>query len=135
MYQEVIQAQAAKMLQRHVRLVAMQELNVNLLKDSPLHVPRHKQLSAKAVGEPPMQMSAAVACALQDAIAAAWEDHNKQSKRILVSDVHAGTIPVVDKSGGETDGGVEAFKQRQQRPVLQLPATTANIKRALPPLL
>jgi xanthine dehydrogenase molybdopterin-binding subunit B len=46
-----------------------------MLHDSPLHVPRLQQLSAKGTGEPPLMLAAAVACALQDAVTAAWADH------------------------------------------------------------
>jgi xanthine dehydrogenase molybdopterin-binding subunit B len=81
----------------------MQEFTVNMLQDSPLHVPKLQQLSAKGTGEPPLMLAAAVACAVQDAVAAAWEEHGQQ--------------------------------RLEQLPVLHLPATTASIKRALPPVL
>jgi xanthine dehydrogenase molybdopterin-binding subunit B len=81
----------------------MQEFTVHMLRDSPLHVPKLQQLGAKGTGEPPLMLAAAVACAVQDAVAAAWADYPQQ--------------------------------RPEQLPVLDLPATTASIKRALPPLL
>jgi xanthine dehydrogenase molybdopterin-binding subunit B len=83
-------------------LFITQELNVHLLRGAPLHVAKLPQLSAKATGEPPFMLAAAVACALQDAIGAAWAEH----------------------------GGVKA--QPHDVCPLSLPATTAAIKSALP---
>jgi xanthine dehydrogenase molybdopterin-binding subunit B len=50
-----------------------------MLCDSPLHVPKLQQLSAKGTGEPPLMLAAAVACALQDAVAAAWANLGHES--------------------------------------------------------
>lgn len=82
-----------------------------MLRDSPCHVPQRKHLSAKATGEPPFMLAAAAACALQDAVHAAWREYEQRQQE------------------GGKGGGTEAW------PVLQLPATTANILQALPPVL
>lgn len=95
-----------------VSLLLVQEFVVHMLRDSPLHVARLQLLSAKATGEPPFMMAAAVVCALQDAIAAAWADHQQEQNA---------------QQNGVGNG-------LQLLPVLHLPATTANIKAALPPL-
>ncbi|WIA12062.1 hypothetical protein OEZ85_012139 [Tetradesmus obliquus] len=54
------------------------EFSVAMLRDSPLHVPKLQQLGAKGTGEPPLMLAAAVACALQDAVAAAWADRGEE---------------------------------------------------------
>jgi len=102
-----------------LHLSCLQEFNVHMLHDSPLHVQQHHQLSAKASGEPPLMLAAAVACALQDALAAAWRDHEQQQQQQQQCREIASA----------------AIASRQQRPVLRLPATTAYIKAALPPVL
>jgi xanthine dehydrogenase molybdopterin-binding subunit B len=79
-----------------------------MLRDSPVHIPQRQQLSAKATGEPPLMMAAAVACALQDAVHAAWRQYSQQQR-------------------GQAVVGAAGW------PVLELPATTANILKALPP--
>ncbi len=48
---------------------------MHLLRGAPQHVAKLPQLSAKATGEPPFMLAAAVACALQDAVAAVWAEH------------------------------------------------------------
>lgn len=57
-------------------------------------------------------MAAAVSCALQDAVAAAWHGYRQQQQQA---------------AGGAVAEGMPC-------PSLQLPATTANILDALPPL-
>jgi hypothetical protein len=96
-----------------------QVLNVSMLRDSPCHVPQRKQLSAKATGEPPLMMAAAVACALQDAVHAAWRQHDQQQQQ-------QGKEEKQEEGGGVLGPG--------SWPVLQLPATTPHILQALPPL-
>lgn len=83
-----------------------------MLRDSPCHVPQRQQLSAKATGEPPLMMAAAVACALQDAVHAAWMQYEQQRKQ-----------------RGKAVQGPDSW------PVLELPATTAKTLQALPPQL
>lgn len=113
-----------------------------MLKDSPMHMPRRKQLSAKATGEPPMLMSAAVACALRDALSAAWADHKAQ--RNLQQQQHhqeqQQTTGRCDKASGavqcdDSNRQTAGLQREVLQEVLELPATTVNVKRALPPLL
>eukprot|EP00878_Enallax_costatus_P021902 GHUV01023213.1.p1 GENE.GHUV01023213.1~~GHUV01023213.1.p1 ORF type:complete len:286 (+),score=77.25 GHUV01023213.1:187-1044(+) len=113
------------------------ELNVYMLKDSPMHMPTRKQLSAKATGEPPMLMSAAVACALQDAITAAWADHQARQQpqqQHLQQPSGAGGCDGANgvRYNGSNGGGMQGSVPH---PALELPAATVNIKRALPPLI
>lgn len=96
-------------MQRSVCMSLLQVFNVSMLRDSPCHVPQRQQLSAKATGEPPLMMAAAVACALQDAVHAAWRQYEQRLQQ-----------------QGQAVQGPGSW------PVLELPATTANIQRALP---
>lgn len=96
-----------------VSVCLLEVFNVAMLRDSPVHVPQRQQLSAKATGEPPLMMAAAVACALQDAVHAAWRQYEQRQA----------------VQQGQAVQGPDSW------PVLELPATTANIQRALPPQL
>jgi xanthine dehydrogenase molybdopterin-binding subunit B len=102
-----------------------------MLHDSPLHVQQHQRLSAKATGEPPLMLAAAVGCALQDALAAAWGDHEQQQQEEEECAATAGDRQAVTVAAA-TAAAAGAAARRRQRAVLQLPATTANIERALP---
>jgi hypothetical protein len=97
-----------------------------MLRDSPCHVPQRKQLSAKATGEPPLMMAAAVACALQDAVHAAWRQHDQQQQQ--QQQQHLGQQQQEEGKEGGAVSGPGSW------PVLQLPATTPHILQALPPL-
>lgn len=102
-------------LPQNVLVLSLQVFNVHMLHESPIHVPVKRQLSAKATGEPPMLMAAAVACALQDAVAAAWSDYEQRHQQAEV--------------GGRS---AKVVKQRPSR--LQLPGTTVNLLKMLPPM-
>jgi len=130
------------------------EFHVSLLRDSPLHVPK---LSAKATGEPPMLLSAAVLCALQDAVGAAWrttttaqqDQHQHQQQETEGEDKHEGPTTQVKQNGvnstqssgcsssgyagirqGSSDGGGEVAVAA----VVNVPATAAALKEVLPPV-
>eukprot|EP00879_Flechtneria_rotunda_P005310 GHRR01005597.1.p1 GENE.GHRR01005597.1~~GHRR01005597.1.p1 ORF type:complete len:688 (+),score=262.80 GHRR01005597.1:308-2065(+) len=116
------------------------ELNVHMLRESPLHVSKFKQLSAKATGEPPLMLAAAVVCALQDAVAAAWIGYSAQTSRQQTerkggSDGALNGRPVGCGTAGEGRVIGRPLAGLEVLPVLQLPATAANLKKVLPPAL
>ena len=135
-----------------------QEFHVSLLHDSPLHVPK---LSAKATGEPPMLLSAAVLCALQDAVDAAWREHTttqqdqqqQQQEAEEEEEQHEGSRPLVKQDcvkdprkatrsqcsarngyAGVTGGSSSSDGEVAVAAVVNVPATSASLKEVLPPV-